>query len=206
MWYNKVHVKVLDPQQGYDLAVDEYKKYWSWLDNFYRIDFNSFLDRSYDKINIIDLWWWDGRLWQHLSKLNYNKYIACDISPKILKKYPGKVEKVVCDLDIKFPFESDFFDLAVSFFVIEHLSDLENFFMENYRILKQWWKLVLWYFLQNREFLWKLDWWSFKIKMYKHKIDEIKTIAENCFFDLYLTPVYEKSMLSWYIIVCEKNR
>jgi ubiquinone/menaquinone biosynthesis C-methylase UbiE len=43
---------------------------------------------------------------------------------------------VACDLDSKLPFQSDFFDLAVSFFVIEHLSDLENFFMETYRILK----------------------------------------------------------------------
>lgn len=205
MWYDKVHVKVLDPREGYDLAVDEYKKYWIWLDDFYRIDFNSFIKRASDKINIIDLWWWDGRLYQKLSKLNYNKYIACDISAKILKKYPGKVEKVVCDLDSKLPFESDFFDLAVSFFVIEHLSDLENFFMETYRILKIWWKLVVWYFLQNREFLRKLNWGSFKIKMYKHRIDEIKRIAENCFFDVSLSPVYEKSILSWYIVVCEKK-
>jgi len=205
MWYDKNHVKVLDPKAGYDLVVDEYKKYWSWLDNFYRIDFNSFLERASDKINIIDLWWWDGRLYQKLSKLKYNKYIACDISEKILKKYPGKVEKVVCDLDSKLPFQSDFFDLAVSFFVIEHLSDLENFFMETYRILKPGWKLVLWYFLQNREFLWKLNSGSFKIKMYKHRIEEIKTIAEGCFFDISLSPVYEKSTLSWYIVVCEKK-
>ena len=205
MWYNKTHVKVLNPKEGYDLVIAEYKKYRSWLDDFYKIDFNSFVERFHDKINIIDLWWWDGRLYQKLSKLKYNKYIACDISSKILKKYPGKVEKVVCDLDSKLPFESDFFDIAVSFFVIEHLSDLENFFWETYRILKLWWKLVVWYFLQNREFLWKLDWWSFKIKMYKHRIDEIKTIAENCFFEVILKPIYEKTNLSWYIVVCEKH-
>lgn len=205
MWYNKAHVKVLDPKQGYDLVVNEYKKYWSWLDDFYRIDFNSFLDRNKEKINIVDLWWWDGRLYQKLNKLNYEKYIACDISEKILKKYPGKIERVVCDLDSKFPFESDFFDLAVSFFVIEYLSDLDNFFLETYRVLKQWWKLIIWYFLQNREFLWKLNWESLKIKMYKHRIDDIKNIAENCFFNVSLIPIYEKTILSWYIVVCEKK-
>lgn len=205
MGYDKAHVKVLDPKEGYDLVVQEYKKYRTWLDDFYRLDFNSFLDRSDRKINIIDLWGGDGRLYQKLHTLNYENYIACDISQKFLKRYPGKVEKIVCDLDSKFPFDSNFFDLAVSFFVIEHISDLENFLSESYRILKVWWKLVLWYFLQNREFVWKFDWKSFKIKMYKHRIDEIKAIAENCFFDVSLSPVYEKSILSWYIIVCEKK-
>jgi len=55
MGYDKAHVKVLDPKEGYDLVVQEYKKYRTWLDDFYRLDFNSFLDRSDRKINIIDL-------------------------------------------------------------------------------------------------------------------------------------------------------
>jgi len=205
MWYDKAHVKVLDPKEGYDLVVDEYKKYWSWLDGFYRLDFNSFLDRSDKKINIIDLWGGDGRLYQKLYKLNYEKYIACDISQKFLKRYPGKVEKVVCDLNLKIPFVSDSFDLAVSFFVIEHLANLEIFLSESYRILKVWWKLIIWYFFQRREFLWKIRWINFKIKMYKYKIDSIKMIAESNFFNVILNPVYEKNEIVGYIIVCEKK-
>jgi ubiquinone/menaquinone biosynthesis C-methylase UbiE len=36
-----------------------------------------------------------------------------------------KVEKVVCDLETTLPFDDDSFDIATSFFVIEHISDLK---------------------------------------------------------------------------------
>lgn len=205
MWYDKTHVKVFDPKQWYDLVDNEYKKYWSWLDSFCKIEFGRFLNRNDCDINILDLWAGDGRLRKYLSKLKYDKYFVCDISEKLLSKHPGKVQKFVFNLEDKFPFESDTFDLATSFFVIEHLYSLENFLNETYRVLKIWWKLIIWYFLQRREFLRKLDWVKFKIKMYKHKIDDIKNIAQDCFFDVVTVPVFEKSELIGYIIVCEKN-
>lgn len=205
MSYQKSHIKVLDLLQGYDLVFDQYDKYRSWLDSFYKLDFSRFVSRNLDVFDIVDLWAWDWRLWQFLNKLNYNKYLACDISQKMIDKHPGNIKKLVFDLDTKFPIESDQFDLASAFFVLEHLADLDNFFEETYRILREWGVLIIWYFIQRREFVWKTKWESFKIKLYKYKIEEIKKKAEHNFFEVFLNPVYEKWMLSWYIIVCEKK-
>lgn len=203
MSYKKSYVKVLDSLTWYDLVSDQYNKYRNLLNSFYNLDFNRFVDRN-KKLDIIDLWSWDGRLWSFLSKLEYWKYFACDISSKMLEKHPKVTSKLIFDLNEKFPLESDLFDLAVSFFVLEHLDNLNNFFFETYRILRSWWSIVIWYFLQRREFVWKLKSDSFKIKLYKYKVDEIKKVAENNFFKVLLNPVYDKGILSWYIIVCEK--
>lgn len=46
------------------------------------------------------------------------------------------MQKVVCDLEQDLPFENDSFDVATSFFVLEHISDLDKLFSEVYRILK----------------------------------------------------------------------
>lgn len=204
MSYKKSYVKVLDSLMWYDLVSDQYNKYRNLLNSFHKLDFNRFVDRN-KKLDIVDLWSWDWRLWSFLSKLEYWKYFACDISPKMLGKHPKVTSKLNFDLNEKFPLESDSFDLAFSFFVLEHLNDLNNFFFETYRILRSWWSMIIWYFLQRREFVWKVKSDSFKIKLYKYKIDEIKKIAENNFFKVLLNPVYDKGILSWYIIVCEKS-
>jgi ubiquinone/menaquinone biosynthesis C-methylase UbiE len=42
----------------------------------------------------------------------------------------------VCNLENILPFEENSFDMAMSFFVLEHIGDLNSFFDEVYRILK----------------------------------------------------------------------
>jgi ubiquinone/menaquinone biosynthesis C-methylase UbiE len=46
------------------------------------------------------------------------------------------VQKVVCDLNERLPFDEDSFDIATSFFVLEHVENIERLFEEVYRILK----------------------------------------------------------------------
>jgi len=75
--------------------------------------------------------------------LKPGRYVACDIAEKLLKRHPryggqaGKdVEKVVCDLEDTLPFDNESFDIATSFFVLEHIEDVDSLFGEVYRIWK----------------------------------------------------------------------
>ncbi len=78
-------------------------------------------------------------MFKYLSLLKPDRYVACDIAEKLLSRHPnnaGKVEKVICDLEDTLPFDDESFDLATSFFVLEHIEDIESLFNEVYRILK----------------------------------------------------------------------
>jgi ubiquinone/menaquinone biosynthesis C-methylase UbiE len=91
-----------------------------------------------DALDVVDLGAGDGRTYKLLHKYTFKSYTACDISDKLLALHPGgkKVKKVVADLEHEFPFKDESFDLSFSCFVLEHLTDLDHFFLELYRILK----------------------------------------------------------------------
>ncbi|MEI7562665.1 MAG: class I SAM-dependent methyltransferase [bacterium] len=91
-----------------------------------------------DNLDVIDLGAGDGRMYTLLHKNHFKSYTACDISDKLLALHPGgkKIKKILADLDHEFPFADESFDLAFSCFVVEHLTDLDHFFLELYRILK----------------------------------------------------------------------
>lgn len=205
MTYDSKHVKMLDPKEWYDLVFDKYWEYHSYLDGFDNFAFSRFLPRGRDNLRIVDLWSWDGRLYKSLSDLKFIRYVACDISEKLLSKHPGKVEKIVCNLESPLPFDGDSFDLAVSFFVIEHLSNIEFFFEEIYRILDKNWTFILWYFFQRRSFEWKVWKDSFKIKIYNHRLEDVLKYWKNAGFEVNTLPVKEKGNLIWNIFVFEKN-
>lgn len=211
MSYNSKHVEIMDPKTWYDLIADQYWKYHSHLDSFCDLEIQRYLPRDTDWIDIIDLWAGDGRVLKYFEWINYRKYVACDISEKLLKKHPTnwlKIEKVVCDLESKLPFEDDSFDVATSFFVIEHIEDLKWLFWEVYRILKEEWRRIIWYFLQRKEFEWEAWKWKehkkFKIQQYRYRLEEIQEAAEYNFFKFNYQEVVENWILIGYIIVCEK--
>lgn len=211
MSYNSKHVEILNPKDWYNLIADNYWNYHRHLDSFYDLEIQRYLPRNCNNIDIIDLWAWDWRIFKYFKNINYRKYVACDISEKILEKHPTnwlKVQKIVCDLESILPFEEDLFDVATSFFVIEHISDLKSLFGEVYRILKEWWRWIIWYFLQRKEFEWESWKWKehkkFKIQQYRYRIEEIQEAAEYNFFKFNYQEIVENWVLIWYIIVCEK--
>ena len=211
MSYNSKHVEVLGPEEWYNLVADQYGQYHAHLDSFCNLEIQRYLPRNCNNIDVIDLGAWDGRIFKYFQDINYRKYVACDISEKLLAKHPTnwlKVEKVVCDLETTLPFEDDSFDVATSFFVIEHISDLNWLFGEVYRILKDEWRWIIGYFLQRREFEWEA--WQgkehkkFKIQQYHYRLEEIKECAEYNFFKFDHQEVIENWVLIGYIIVLEK--
>lgn len=206
MGYDSKHVDVKNAKEGYNTAAKDYQKYHNLLDNFDQWMFKRFLPRNGKNLNIIDLGAWDGRMYKHLQKLPHQRYVACDIAEKLLKKHPGtnKIEKIVCNLLEPLPFEEESFDLATSFFVFEHLEHLEWLFSEVERILAPKGRWLIGHFLQRHEFTWKVDNAYFKIEFYNHRIDNIETIARKYFTTVDIFPVKEKWDTIWYIILVEK--
>ena len=138
MTYQSKHTGIKSPQEGYNIVSDDYHKYHTLLNNFDQGMFRRFLPRMQKNLAIIDLGAGDGRIFSLLKNLDYKRYVACDIADKLLKRHPGtnSIEKVVCDLEKTLPFEDNSFDLATTFFVLEHINNISDLFAEVYRILK----------------------------------------------------------------------
>lgn len=205
MSYNQKHILIHGPELGYNTIADQYQTYHKHLDSFEKGVFVKFLPRNKENLHIIDLGAGDGRMYKFLAPLKAEKYVACDIADKLLKKHPGKnVEKVVCDLEDTLPFADESFDLATSFFVLEHIEDVDHLFGETYRILKTWWVFIIGHFIQRREFIWKKDKDQFRIKFFNHRIQDLEKILKKNFFELYVLPIREEGVTIGYILVCTK--
>jgi ubiquinone/menaquinone biosynthesis C-methylase UbiE len=211
MSYNSKHVEILDARTWYNLVSEQYNHYRKHLDSFYNLEIERFLPRNEEWLDIIDLWAGDGRLFKYFENVPFRKYVACDIAEKLLKTHPTrwlKIQKVICDLEKKLPFEDDSFDIATSFFVLEHIENIKWLFEEIYRILKPGGRWMIGHFLQRREFERETGKWKyhikFKIKQHMHKLDDLKEIAEYNFFKFGYQEIVEKWELLWYLVVCEK--
>lgn len=205
--YNQKHILIHDPKTGYNTIADQYGQHHKHLDSFDKGVFVKYLPRQ-EKISLIDLGAGDGRMFKYLSPLNPERYVACDIAEKLLSRHPnnaGKVEKVVCDLEQPLPFDDESFDLATSFFVLEHIEDVEWLFNEVYRILKTWWVRIIGHFIQRREFIWKKDKDQFRINFLNHRIHDIEKLLKKNFFDLHVLPIREKWYIIGHILVCKKS-
>lgn len=211
MSYKSKHVEILDSKSWYNLVSDQYKDYHEHLDSFYDLDIERFLPRDKKWFDIIDLWAWDGRMFKYFEKIAFWKYVACDIAEKLLKRHPNKwlkIQKIICDLEDKLPFDENSFDIATSFFVLEHIKNIKWLFEEIHRILKPNGRWIIWHFLQRREFERESgkgkDHIKFKIEQYAYRLNELKEIAEYNFFKFEYQEILEKWALLWYLIVCEK--
>jgi len=206
MWYNWKHVEIKDPKSWYNTASEEYAKYHKRLNDFDQWIFQKFLPRI-KWVNIIDLWAGDWRIFNLLQKLDYKYYIACDIADQLLKRHPSakNLKKVVCDLEQELPFESNYFDLATTFFVLEHIQDLDILFSETDRILKPGGRWLIGHFLQRHEFVRKVKKEEYKIEFYNHRLEELKKIAEENRFSINIVPVQERGSIIWNILILEKH-
>lgn len=203
MSYDQKHILIHDSKTGYNNIADQYGDYHKHLDSFDKGVFVKYLPKQ-EWISLIDLGAGDGRMFKYLSPLKPKRYVACDIAEKLLHKHPGAIEKIVCDLEDTLPFEDKSFDLATSFFVLEHISDIEHIFTEVYRILKTWWVWIIGHFIQRREFVWKKNKDQFRIEFFNHRIADLEKIAHKNFFATHLVPIRENGHNIGHIVVCKK--
>lgn len=206
MSYQQKHILIHYPKTGYNTIADQYGTYHQHLDSFDKGIFVKFLPKNKKDLQIIDLGAGDGRLYKYLSPLTPTRYVACDIAQQLLKKHPGAdIKKIVCDLEDELPFDDESFDLATSFFVLEHIDDIEHLFDEIYRIIKTWWTWIIGHFIQRREFVWKKNKDQFRIKFFNHRIQDLEKIAHKSFFSTYLSPITEDEKIIGHILICKKT-
>ena len=207
MAYDSKHTEILPPEMGYNKTKDEYRKYRPHLNSFYSLDFNRFVPRERSDYRVLDLWAGDWRMYEQLKKINPDGYVACDCAKELLSKHPWRVKKVVCDLEKNWPFEDESFDLLSAFFLLEHIEDIEHFFLESNRILKPKGQLLIGHFLQRRLFMWSINWERFKIQQFPHTIENLEQEAKNAWFTTWILPlrdVCDNKVITWHLLVCEK--
>ena len=127
-----------------------------------------------------------------LNKLPHSEIFACDISEKMLEKYPKEAKKKIVNLEEEIPFEDNSFDLAFCFFTLEHIQNIQNFFNETYRILSNDGQIFIGHFFQRREFEWTVNQKKFKIQQYKRSTEEVSQIMKESFFDVDIIPMADK--------------
>lgn len=103
---------------------------------------SNFINRlHYHNKNILDLGCWEWYFFEFLDKGN-NLY-GIDIAWVRLEKNKSKFHLLEWDLDSKFPWENDFFDVITSMSVMEHLFSIEHHLKEAHRLLKKWGYFIL---------------------------------------------------------------
>ena len=139
-----------------------------------------------------------------LNSLPHSEITACDISEKMLEKYPKEAKKKIIDLEWEFPFEDNSFDLAFCFFTLEHIKNIENFFNEAYRILSNDGQIFIGHFFQRREFERSVNQMKFKIQQYKRSTEDVEEIMKECFFDVDIVPMSDKWVHTGDLIIWKK--
>ena len=208
MTYDSKHVELLIPEEGYNRTKDEYKKYRPHLNSFYSLDFRRFVPRERNGFRILDLGAGDGRMYDQLKVINPDEYIACDCAKELLSKHPGRIKKIVCDLEKDRPFEDESFNLLSAFFLLEHIENTEHFFAEAYRILQPEGQLLIGHFLQRRLFTRTINGEKFKIEQFPHTIQELAKTAEESWFHTGIMPLYDvcdTKTITGHLLVCEKK-
>lgn len=101
------------------------------------INFISLLDLDYSA-KMIDLGCGNGEFTLRCTnKVETQKIWGVEISlPEIEKSQEKGIKIIQSDLNKSLPFKDNFFDIVISNQVLEHLLDIDQFFMEIYRILK----------------------------------------------------------------------
>lgn len=96
------------------------------------------LSEKNSKAKILDLGCWNGELSLEVAKrIGTKKVYGIEIVKEKIKEAKLKgVNALQGDLNKKFPFKDNFFDVIIANQIIEHLYDTDNFVKEIYRTLK----------------------------------------------------------------------
>jgi len=204
----EIRTAILDPKTGYNKIAWQYKKSWTHLDSFDKWAFLKYLPRNLVGLDILDLGAGDGRMYKFFEKEIIWSFTACDIAEKLLEKHPdGKnIKKIICNLEKELPFERESFDILLSFFVLEHIQNLEELFVEAERVMRPWARWIIGHFKQRKAYEHRINSEKFKIERITYSKDDIKKLAEYSFLDFFAEEIEESWINIGDVIVLEKKR
>ena len=206
MWHDQ-KIKILSPEEGYNKLFLQYKSYHDHLDSFERGSFLQLLPRDLTGMDILDIGAGDGRMYKFFKNKKLNSFVACDIAKSLLNQHPrsSEVKTVVCDLETELPFDQNYFDIVLSFFVLDHIKHMQSLFNEIYKTLKPGGRFVIWHFIQRRAVEFKIDDIKFKVNRYNYRLQELKKLLQNELFEVNLQEVFNKKDLIGWIIIAKKS-
>ena len=140
---------------------------------------------------VLDVGAGDARLYSYFADKDV-AYTAMDCAEELLKRAPGRAEKVVGDINQPWPFADGSYDVVLCFFVLLHLSDLDHFFVEANRVLTPGGRLIILHNYQRRSFTYDIHGKKFKIQDRHHRDEDIVEIGESYFSSSESIPLIEK--------------
>ena len=113
------------------------KKMWEEAEEHNRDNIISLLDKD-PNAKVTDIGCGDGQVTvRYKEKIQCREIVGVDgVMRKINAAGDRRVKTVFANLEKKWPFDDEVFDVVVSNQVIEHILDVDNFIQEIYRILK----------------------------------------------------------------------
>jgi len=178
-------IKILNSEEGYNLAAFGYDKKEAYLDSFEKDKLLPLLGDVHGK-RILDVGAGTGRLAMRLSRLGA-KITALDISSEMLgvlrTKSQNLIETVLGDAE-DLPFPDNSFDIVISTFHIVHLKDLKRFFDQVYRVLKVDGEFLVTNINQKRPPEVKTKEGVIEIESYYHRPEKVKEVMEELAFGI----------------------
>lgn len=177
--------KLYNAEEGYNQYANIYEKDVPFLNTFEKDVVFEMLGIISGK-NVLDAGCGTGRSAEFLARFGAN-VAGFDLSEKMIeicrKKFPSKDFKVGSIENI--PFDDDYFDLAISTFVIVHLKDLSKAFDELYRVLKPGGELIVTNINQRKPPKLETSSGDFIIiESFYHRPEDVISSLENSFFEI----------------------
>lgn len=194
MWSKKA--KIFSAIDWYNIASKIYGNFHWKLNSWDRWIYKRFLPTSLEGLDILDIWWWDGRIYKQLIDKGINRFVILDISKEMLSRCKWRVEKYLWDVEDGICFPDNQFDIVFAFFLILHIKDINYFFEEAYRVLKPWWRFLAFHHIEKRPYEYSVDWKKFMIQNYNHKYSDVENSAQKAFFHINSIDVNE-----WWVMV-----
>lgn len=204
MSYKKKQTKILDPKTAYNKIYKQYDKHHDFLQNFDKNLRQRFVPAKLDGACIVDLWCWDGRISNFFLNKWIEKYIWLDISENMLSKTKSYVTKIPCDLNEKFPLDDESADLMICLFTVLHINNLDSFFAEISRVLKQDWTCIIFHHIERKSYIYEHKQDTFKIANNKRAFQEIEKLLEYNFLKYNIYDIKESEIVIWKYFICKK--
>lgn len=163
------------------------------------------LPRDTSSCDILDIGAGDGRTYEYFKHRAFKSYTAFDLSPAMLAQCrASNVIKIVGDMNERRPLLDTSYDVLISFFTLEYVTDLQDFFAEAYRVMRQDGIFIFSYFHQRREFVFGHAETQYKIEQSVHSYDHIREALEYNFFTVEEIALRDGAKIVGYVYGCRQ--